>query len=153
VKKIVKIHPRLEPYFGYCLYKSAHRIRSNMDEKLKVYGLVAPQLGILTIMYKSDPLSQVDLGQYMHIDKASMVKLLDGLEKKKLITRTPDKKDRRVKYLNITTKGRQLREKLEKLRLKVEEDFLSKLTASERRTIRKLMLKLLVSQGPTWTCS
>ncbi len=45
-------------------------------------GLVSPQFGILRLLQLLGPMSQITLGQDLGIDKASMVKFIDGIEKK-----------------------------------------------------------------------
>ena len=88
-------------------------------------------------------MSQVELGREMSIDKATIVKLVDRLETKNYLERNFREGDRRVNELAITDKGRKFLEVASKVRRSVEEDFLSPLSAQERKLLEKMMPKLL----------
>jgi DNA-binding MarR family transcriptional regulator len=138
-----KVHPLLKAYFGYCLYKAALRLRSDMNTALQKHGLIVPQSGMLRLLENLGPMSQAELGTQMEIDKATMVKLIDSLENQKLITRTSSPSDRRVNLLEITKKGQQILSQAAEARLQIEEVFLEPLTSEEKRVLREAIPKLL----------
>jgi DNA-binding MarR family transcriptional regulator len=138
-----KLHPALQRYFGYCLYKSAMRFRTLLDRAVEKYGLFTSQLGILRLVSESGNLSQQELGDYMGIDKASMVKFLDQLENAGFLTRNAHKVDRRVKLVELTAKGKKILDEVASVRNEVEEKFLAPLYADERDQIRKIIPKLV----------
>lgn len=141
-----KVHASLQTYMGYCLYKTSQKLRFRINEILKDFNLVAPHLGILTIIDASEPMSQMALGDEIGVDKATMVKLLDGLEENGFIERVSDTKDRRVKFIKITKQGKKFTEKMNIKRVEVEKKFLSVLTAEEEKMLRRIMPKLLEIQ-------
>ncbi|KYG64023.1 hypothetical protein AZI86_14545 [Bdellovibrio bacteriovorus] len=136
------VHPVLKAYFGYCFNKAALKYKSLLMTELEPLGLVSPQLGILKLLHVLGPVSQIALGQDMGIDKASMVKFIDGLEKKKWVQRLPDPNDRRIKLVGITAKGKDAVSKLSELHVKVAEEFLSPLTKAEQAQLKKLVSRL-----------
>lgn len=137
-------HPLLKTYLSYCMMKAAARSRDILTEQLAEWNILPPQLGMLKILALEGPLSQVNLGDEMLIDKATMVKLLDGLETLGFIERQASTGgDRRVKKVKITTKGRKALEKMSKARERAEEIFLKPLTAAERTALKKILPKLL----------
>lgn len=138
-----KVHPELKSYFGYCLLKAAHLLRTRLDKALEPLGIIAPQLGMLKLIVCMEPVNQVELGQAMNIDKASMVKFVDLLEGRGLIQRKTCTEDRRVKYLSITKKGSQLLQKAIVIREKVEDDFFAPLTTQERQLLQKTIPRLV----------
>jgi DNA-binding MarR family transcriptional regulator len=79
----------------------------------------------------------------MSIDKATMVKLIDGLEQRKWIVREFNASDRRVKKVTLTTSGNKILKELLELREGVERDFLSVLTKEEEKQLRAIIPKLL----------
>lgn len=137
------VHPTLQAYLGYCLYKAALTHRSKLDEALSDYGLIGPQLGLLCLLHSHGTSSQGDLGDAMSIDKATMVKLLDGLESQEFVKREGNPHDRRIKDVSLTPHGKKSFEKLLKLREIVEKDFLSVLSAQEQKQLREILPKLL----------
>jgi DNA-binding MarR family transcriptional regulator len=53
------------------------------------------------------PLNQQDIGQAMQVDKVSMVRILDQLERSDLIQRTVNPNDRREKWVVLSEKGKE----------------------------------------------
>ena len=137
------VHPVLEKTLGYCLSKAAMRSKAMLDEALKPYGLLTYQFAVLRVLKYSGPLSQIVICNDLSIDKASMVRFLDGLEDLHYISRTPDKEDRRIKNIEITPKGLKMYETLEKIREEVQNKFLSPLSPTERKAYAKIIPKLI----------
>src|SRR5690606_19128701 len=106
-------------------------------------GLIPPHIGILTVLTASGPLSQIALGEELGVDKATMVKLLDTLEKDACIEREPGTRDRRIKLIRITPKGRRTQAAAIKIAHRVSESFLSPLGPHEREILRKAIPKLV----------
>ena len=79
----------------------------------------------------------------MSIDKATMVKLLDGLEKIKLIQRVPSLKDRRIKHIKITAKGIKTTKSIENIHDSILQDFLIHLSSQEKAAITSIIPKLV----------
>lgn len=138
-----KVHPLLKKHTGYCLAKAAARFRALFDQALIPYGLIAPQVGLLSLLSEIGPVNQVELGQSLGIDKATMVRLIDGLESRGYLVRVAEKTDRRAKRLEITKAGAAAGKKLAVLRRGIEEEFLGVLTATEREQLRAIVHKLV----------
>jgi MarR family transcriptional regulator for hemolysin len=143
--KCVSLHPYLKEYIGYCMLRVALRIRASIDRELAIFGLVAPQFGMLVLLRESGPMTQIELGSHMSIDKATMVRLLDILEAKKFLTRTTAADDRRAKRLEITASGKQALVKMDALRRKAENEVLAGLSMEERDQLRKTISKLIAT--------
>lgn len=90
-------------------------------------------------------MTQNELGAYVGVDKATMVRFIDGLEEKKWVLRVPNKEDRRANHLEITRAGKQAIQKLDELRKQAEKEFLSPLNESERNQLRTIVNKLIVA--------
>lgn len=140
-----KTLPALRCYFGYCLYKSAMRMREGLDHGLTSLKIIAPQLGILLILKNHGALSQIELGSSMAIDRASMVKMLDGLEKLGFIERRPNQKDRRENLIALTSAGMAAEKKAGTVVKQVERRLLSKFSTQEAEILRTLILKFYQS--------
>ena len=101
------------------------------------------EFGALSLLHHAGPTSQIELGGYLHMDKASVVKHVDNLEAKGLVVRSGDTKDRRVKFVSLTPKGKSLFIKAAKVRTQCENDFLKDLSSTERSVLLKAIPKLL----------
>lgn len=140
-----KVHPALKEYFGYCLKKAAERHTILLNEELSKSQLVAGQFGILVVLRASDPLNQNSIGEEMGIDKATIVKLIDGLESLGFVERLPHKEDRRIKLVRITPKGERFASEQLKRATQITEKFLSCLTSNERQILHSALSKLIES--------
>jgi DNA-binding MarR family transcriptional regulator len=139
----IKVHPVLVSYFGHCLHKAALQMRYITDQHLQAKGLIAPQLGILVVLQSTGPLSQIELGESIGIDKATMVKLLDGLEALKLVERVAVAGDRRIKNIRMTEKGHTAVEWALSLKQEIEKRFLASLKLADQKTFRRLLRELV----------
>lgn len=138
-----KVHPYLKDYFGYCFYKAAIILRERIGEGISEFGLIPPHLGLLRLLKGLGQHSQNQLAEQLGIDKATMVKLIDQLEKMKFIERVQDSKDRRIWQIHITPQGEKLLVKVSTIREAIESKFLSSLTEAERKVLIKCIPQLL----------
>jgi DNA-binding MarR family transcriptional regulator len=139
----VVIHPALKEYFTYRFYKLALRLRAHVNEALEKQDLLGIQLGLLRVLEVEGPSSQVAFGRSMGVDKATMVKLLDDLERKGLIQRIAVKDDRRIKHIRITSQGSRTLREGTKIREQVEQRFFAVLTKEERDSLDRALTKLV----------
>jgi DNA-binding MarR family transcriptional regulator len=139
----VKLHPVLEKHLGYCLYKAAFKFRAMIDNMMADEGLIAPQFGILNILRASEGLNQISLGLQMGIDKATIVKLIDGLEKQGYVVRVSSETDRREKFLKVTTRGLKFLDHIIPKMKNLEANFLSPLSAEEKKVLLNAVPKLM----------
>ena len=100
-----KVHPALRPYLGYCLHKVTTIFKSKVNSVFIEQGLQGHHFATLSVIASSPDINQIKICEEMGVDKASMVKIIDHLEKQKLIERVASKEDRRVKNLVTTPKG------------------------------------------------
>lgn len=137
------IHPALQEYFTYRFYKLAMRLRAAVNEALEAHGILGIHLGIMRVLELEDTASQIALGRSLGIDKATMVKLLDCLEKGGLVQRVAAEGDRRIKYIRLTAKGVKLLRTATKLREGVEKHFFRVLSPDERDALDRTLSKLI----------
>lgn len=71
------------------------------------YALTAPQLGALRELIR-EPQTPARLAERMHLSPQTMTGIVSRLLDRKLVSRTPDERDRRSYSLTITPEGRQL---------------------------------------------
>lgn len=140
---VTKVHPALRVYLGYCMHKVTLIYKAAMYPYFSQYKMIPPHFSVLSVINSSETINQIMICAELGIDKASMVKIIDGLEKNKYIERVPSKQDRRVKNLCVTPLGKKIIEKINKDRMQHEADFLSCLTEQEAQQFKNTLLKLL----------
>jgi DNA-binding MarR family transcriptional regulator len=99
-------------------------------------GEVRPGLASLLQLVAANPgASQIEVSRAMHIDKASLVSLLDKAEAAGWLNRERSKEDRRRHELVLTPEGKKMAAKLRRQTLRHEEKFLKRFSASELEQI------------------
>ena len=139
----LKIHPALKGFFGYSLYKSGVHYRAIIESASSKFELSTPQCAILYILSTGDQINQLNLGQELGIDKATMVKNIDKLESLKLVKRTVDANDRRAKFISLTEKGKKSVAEVRQFRDRQEADILEQFPKADQEHLRRLMPQLL----------
>jgi DNA-binding MarR family transcriptional regulator len=78
---------------------------------LKPYGITFDQFGTIMALINSEGMNQRQLAAAMETDTTTAMVICDGLEKRGLILRVRNPKDRRTNKLYVTDKGRKLIER------------------------------------------
>lgn len=86
----------------------ARRLQRNF--KLSGLDITVEQWSVLYYLWKKDGMSQQDLCSATFKDKPSITRLVDNLEKQKLVKRIASKTDRRINEVYLTEKGRLMEE-------------------------------------------
>ena len=99
------------------------RIKKGFFDKLQENGInITPeQYLVLDILWDQQSLSQQNIADIIQKDKNSVTKIIDSLEKKSLVRRVVDKKDRRINKIELTDEAMAL----EKLTTEVAINFMN----------------------------
>lgn len=83
------------------------RIKKCFIDRLQQNGInVTPeQYLVLDILWEKQSLSQQIIADLIQKDKNSVTKIIDSLEKKNLVNRVVDQKDRRINKIELTQEG------------------------------------------------
>ena len=93
---------------GY-LIRRLHQIHVALFlEECKDWGLTPVQYGLLTALTFRGALDQGSLAEEFGLDRTSTAEVLARLEKRRLVTRKPNPRDRRARLARITARGRAL---------------------------------------------
>ena len=128
---------------GYLLKHATARLAALTDEALEPLGIDGKDFGALRVLAHREPTSQLEVAQTLGIDRTTMVALLDVLERKGIVTRRPDPRDRRRNVVELTEHGIQTFDAAEAAHAKAESAFLAGVSPSAaaqlRRTLRTLV--------------
>ncbi len=84
------------------------------DRFFSKYGVTTAQYDVLVILkYSEKRLTQSDLGGHRVVSRSNITGIIDRLEKLGLVKREGSTDDRRVKYIAITQKGKDLIKRVE----------------------------------------
>jgi len=140
---ITKVHPALKSFICYNLNKLAYRKKLRLEKALQPLGIHAIHSGVLKLVDMGDKISQNQLSDEIGLDKATMVKVVDHLENRKLVERQQSPEDRRVNFIKLTAKGKKILGQALAICDQVEKDFLKPLSKEEIETFKDILVRLL----------
>ena len=107
-------HYNLEDSLGYIVGRTGRSMANRLNHNFEKagYDITCEQWGVLMNLCQKDGQSQKELAGCTCKDKTSITRLIDGMEKRDLVVRIPDKKDGRQKLIYLTNKGKNLQKKL-----------------------------------------
>jgi len=124
-----------------------NRVRVEMidalDRELSAYDITAPQLIVLAYVASKEADSAAALCKSISYDPGAMTRMIDRLQEKGLIRRTPNPGDRRATNLELTAAGRALYPQLLAAKETVQTQFLRGFSKEEVRSLEKLLNRLL----------
>jgi DNA-binding MarR family transcriptional regulator len=133
----------LHEVLGYLLKHATLKLTALTDAALESLGIDSKDFGTLRVLAHREPASQLQVAQTLGIDRTTMVALLDALERKGIITRRPDPRDRRRNVVELTAQGMQTYDAAQAAYGKAESAFLAAISPNAtdqlRRTLRTLV--------------
>ena len=123
------------------LLRTAEALSQQVEKLLRASGLSGTQYNVLRILRGAGPggLTCGETGERMVTHDPDITRLLDRLEKRNLITRARDTRDRRVVTARITRQGLQLIEELNEPLTKLQRKLFSHMA---KQDLKKLSLLL-----------
>jgi MarR family transcriptional regulator, organic hydroperoxide resistance regulator len=138
-------------------------VKQRMSEKFQKSGfnLTPEQFLVMDTLWDEGVLTQQQIADITMRDKNSIVKLIDGLENRKLVRRASNPKDRRQNLIEVTPYSRKIKDKVTELSWESVatvvgdipredlEKFVKTLAAMERNIDPKADLEALALKYPT----
>ena len=115
------------------------------DERLASAGIDVQIYDVLLHTNEAGPkgIRMRDLAESVLISKSGLTSLVDRLERRRLIVRTPDPADRRVTRIQLTPAGVDVFRAAATVHVAdIEELFASRLTADEARRIPRVLSRI-----------
>jgi MarR family transcriptional regulator, multiple antibiotic resistance protein MarR len=128
---------------GHMLTRARNLLAKSLDAALAEYDITHTQGSILWLLASGNISTATDLARELYVDAASMTRMIDRLEKRKLTVRMPRGDDRRVINLRLTPTGHMLAEKLPGLYAAAMNRSFTGFTVEEVAVLRRLLGKLL----------
>ena len=134
----------LEDFLPYRLAVLAHKTSRELSGVYgKRFGLSIPEWRILANLGRFGPLYAGELAERSSMDKPKVTRALQRLEAASIVQRAIDAEDRRQVRLALTRRGRAMFREIATLALDWERQLLSPLSEAERRTLDRILTKLM----------
>jgi DNA-binding MarR family transcriptional regulator len=128
--------------YGLLIFRLARASARRLGRSLTDSGLRWPEFAVLHHLDAQGPIAQRDLALALRIQPSNLVALLDQLEERGLLRRSPDPADRRRHRVELTAGGRRTLKRAREATARAESDLLRPLSAAERRQLRALLVRL-----------
>lgn len=124
------------------LLRASNSVFRKIRPSMVRYNLSTTQFAVLEVLLHLGFLSQKVIGQKLLRSSGNIVKVIDNLERDKLVLREPDPNDRRAYKVVLTKEGEQIIKKIFPDHVKSVVEAFSILTQEEQLELSRLCKKL-----------
>lgn len=133
----------LAVWTGYLLGRATDQCRDYFETLVKPLGIGRRHFGVLAVLGEEKPLSQVEIGERLGIDRNTVVLLLDDLEGKGFVTRRRDPSDRRAHLVALTPAGQAVLAQSTEAARRTNDAVFAPLSPQERQLLHSLLMRLI----------
>lgn len=127
------------------LSKVSRKMRTLFDARINEHGLTLARARTLLSIARGQAVNQKELAEELEIENATLVRLIDGLEKQGLIERRAVDGDRRAKHVAMTRDGETLAEIVNMMALQLGHDVLAGVDEAEMKIARKVFAQMALN--------
>lgn len=129
----------LSNHVGFHLRLAQLAVFENIGRAMKDIDVTPAIFSVLEVLHENDGITQSRLAAAVHLERSSVVPLLDKLSKRGLVERRASTTDRRHNHLHLTDAGRALLAEATARAAQHEKEVCKPFTIAEK----KLLLELL----------
>ena len=133
---------RLTHLVGYAASRAAITMKRVFARNFEHLDLKVIEFSILMLVTANPQVNQKQLGEALDISAPNMAVTLDRLVERGWVERVRSTKDRRAMHIHLTSGGRELVERAEKIAATMETHALRALSAAERALLIELLMKV-----------
>lgn len=127
---------------NFLLSKAQQSVYQHFKGKLAEYDVTPVQYGILACLWQQDGQAPSQIAANLNLDSSTITGILDRMEHKELLHRTPDPSDRRALKVVLTDAGSALQEPIDRIIDEANEEIMEGLSENERETLKTLLSQL-----------
>lgn len=121
------------------LYTESRRLTKQAAREV---GLTGPQLTVIKLLDTFGDLSLSSLSERIRAQNSTVTGIIDRMEREGLVLRERSTSDRRVVYIRLTPKGRQLSKDVLVQPMEIFRDVLSTLSRDDTKDLLRILSKL-----------
>jgi DNA-binding MarR family transcriptional regulator len=131
-----------ESLMGYNVRRASLVILGEFMAQMAVYDLRPVNFSVLSLIHHNDGITSRQLCATLGLRPPNLVGLISQLQERALVDRVPHPEDGRALGLHLTALGRDLAQRAEQTASQLEASATAKLTASESKTLIRLLQKI-----------
>lgn len=124
-------HPRFRTWIAVA--RACQLMQLTLARNMAHLEIKPPHLDIMINLYRREGISQQELAHKLLVGRSNMSMLLPQLEKRGLIERRPDARDKRVLRLHLTDEGKAITEQAMKIQTALIDTVMA--TSTEERCL------------------
>lgn len=134
---------KLDNQLCFSLYAASREVIKIYKPLLDKYGLTYTQYIAMLVVWEYEKITVKEMGQKLHLDSGTLTPVLKKLQSMDLIVKYRDKNDDRVVIVELSEKGKELKDKI----IDVPEQMYCKLGSNIEDAIqlKKMLDKLLIA--------
>ena len=130
-------------HMGFVVNRVAERLNAQVSQVTSPHGLTVAQYGLLVLLQTEGPQAQVELSVRVGLDRTTVMRTVDLLEKRTLVRRDPDPSDRRKHSVVLTEAGAALLDQTLPDVRRAEREVTGLLNGTEQTQLMELLRRLL----------
>src|SRR3990170_899673 len=138
-----RLGPSADSEITWLLHRAAQHLHNVTGEQAQKHGLQLRDYIVLSAIDKAAGLTQSELGRTLGLDKTTLMSQLDGLERRGLVVRQSDPRDRRARIPVLTDEGNALRAKVARDCDRAERAALNAFPADQVELLRHMLYEII----------
>ena len=133
---------------SFWINRASRALQRAQDARLREHGFGMSHMPILNALEAGAPRSQKDLAAAARVEQPTMAELIKRLERDGVVKRAPNPEDGRGWLVTLTRRARAGWPKAKVKLLRVEDEAVAGLSASEAKTLRRLLQRVVENLDP-----
>ncbi len=134
--------PATDPDLGDLVMRVARTLRRRGAEAMAPWDLAPHQVRALRVIARHERIRPGELAAHLRVAPRSVTDVIDALEARGLVERTPDPTDRRATVVTLTASGRRLVDETGAARRADAEVYFARLSERDRAALRRILTRL-----------
>lgn len=133
---------RVSESIDFLLAQVCRLHRSRARALLEEFGLFRGQPPLLFALWEEEGLTHSKLAEHLHVQPATITKMIKRMERAGFIERNQDAEDQRVSRVYLTDAGRNIRDAVEGVLRQLEEQTFAGFSSEERALLSQFLLRI-----------
>lgn len=146
------VQPSTDSELTWLLHRAAQRLRTATGEQAEQHGLQLRDHIVLSALHLTPGLTQSELARALGLDKTTLMSQLDRLERRGLVVRRSDPRDRRARIPEIAQAGDALRADVADASRRVEAAAVRGYTQDQVRLLRSMLVDIIGDSADRGSC-
>ena len=138
-----------EECMSYLIGRTLQSVKNLIFREFKVnnFNITPEQWAVMSYLHKEDGLYQKQIADFLFKDKPTVTRILDILEKRNLVIRISDEKDRRKFKIYLTQDGKDTVAQLVPIAKEVQLKIKENISREEIETLKTILNKIYTNSA------